>query len=153
MSTLEQLTYDAGRHALADQETFVAGVRQRAGTLLAAHALVASFLGDAALRDDTSSILSWAAIATLVAGLIVAAILLGPWRLRFAVDARDLYAQLQSSPRGPDADGHLATAGFAYQGLHADNMPRAHVMSLLLGILTILMIAQTIFWLLTLALD
>ncbi len=45
MSTLDQITYDAGRHALADQEAFVAGVRQRTGTLLAAHALVASFLG------------------------------------------------------------------------------------------------------------
>jgi hypothetical protein len=41
MGTLEQVTYDAGRHALADQEAFVADIRQRAGTLLAAHALVA----------------------------------------------------------------------------------------------------------------
>lgn len=150
MSMLEQITYDAGRHALADQAAFVAGVRQRAGTLLAAHALVASFLGGAALREDGSSTASWAALATLVAGLIVAAILLAPWRLRFAVDASDLYAQLQNSPLEPDADGHLATAGFAYQALHADNMSRARVMSSLLGILATLMIAQALFWLTTL---
>lgn len=42
---LEEIAYEAGRDALADQEALVAGVRQRTGTLLAAHALVASFLG------------------------------------------------------------------------------------------------------------
>jgi hypothetical protein len=45
MATLEEITYDASRSALADQESVAAGIRQRTGTLLAAHALVASFLG------------------------------------------------------------------------------------------------------------
>ncbi len=35
MRTLEEITYEAGRSALADQESLVAGVRQRIGTLLA----------------------------------------------------------------------------------------------------------------------
>lgn len=147
MSTLEQITYDAGRHALADQEGFVAGLRQRAGTLLAAHALVASFLGGTVLQDEGSSTFSWMALTTLVIGLIVAAILLAPWRLRFAVDARDLYRELQGTPIGPDTDDYLAGAGFAYQTLHADNMSRTHHMSSLLGTLAILMVTQTIFWL------
>jgi hypothetical protein len=30
--TLEEITYDAGRYALADQESLVAGIRQRTGT-------------------------------------------------------------------------------------------------------------------------
>jgi hypothetical protein len=147
MSTLDQITYDAGRHALADQEAFVAGVRQRAGTLLAAHALVASFLGGAALRDDGSSALTWAALAMLVAGLIIAAVLLAPWRLRFAIDARDLYERLQNAPLTARPDGHLAAAGFAYQALHADNVDRAQQMSWLLGLLAILMVTQTLLWL------
>ena len=37
MKTLEEITYEAGRHALAEQESAVAGIRQRTGTLLAAH--------------------------------------------------------------------------------------------------------------------
>lgn len=45
MPTLEEITYEAGRHALSDQDALVSGIRQRTGTLLAAHALVASFLG------------------------------------------------------------------------------------------------------------
>jgi len=32
MQTLEQIAYDAGRRALTDQETFVSGIPQRAGT-------------------------------------------------------------------------------------------------------------------------
>jgi hypothetical protein len=48
--TLEETTYEAGRSALADQESLVAGSRQRTGTLLAAHALVASFLGAITVR-------------------------------------------------------------------------------------------------------
>ncbi len=55
MQMLEQITYDAGRQALADQESLVAGIQQRTGTLLAAHALVASFLGGATLRDQGCS--------------------------------------------------------------------------------------------------
>jgi hypothetical protein len=39
------LFFQAGRDALSDQHGVVTGVRQRTGTLLAAHALVASFLG------------------------------------------------------------------------------------------------------------
>jgi hypothetical protein len=147
MSTLEQITYDAGRHALADQEAFVAGIRQRTGTLLAAHALVASFLGGAVLRDGASSASTWVALTALVAGLIVAAILLAPWRLRFAVDTRDLYRELRSASIESDAHGHLAGAGFAYQKLYTSNMARTRRMSSLLGAMAILMVAQTLFWL------
>lgn len=147
MSTLEQITYDAGRHALADQEAFVTDLRHRAGTVLAAHALVASFLGGTVLRGDGSSTLSWIALTTLLAGLIVAAILLAPWQLRFAIDARDLYRELRRASTEPNADGHLAGAGFAYQKLYTSNMARTRRMSSLLGVLAILMVAQTLFWL------
>ena len=51
MQTLEQIAYEAGRSALAEQESLVAALQQRTGTLLTAHALVASFLGGTTLRD------------------------------------------------------------------------------------------------------
>jgi hypothetical protein len=37
---------------------------------------------------------SWAALVMLVLGLIVSAVLLSNWKLRFAVDAPDLYVEL-----------------------------------------------------------
>jgi hypothetical protein len=33
MQTLEQIAYDAGLRALADQESLVSGIRQRTGTI------------------------------------------------------------------------------------------------------------------------
>jgi hypothetical protein len=87
--TLEEIVYDAGRGAPADQDALVAGIRQRTGTLLAAHALVASFLGAATIRETGLQAWGWLVISLLVVGLTSAGVLLAPWRLTFAVDARE----------------------------------------------------------------
>jgi hypothetical protein len=150
MPSLEDITYEAGRHALADQESLVSGIRQRTGTLLAAHALVASFLGAAAIRARGLHPLGWLAIVALVLGLGTAAALLAPWRLKFAVDARKLYDQLYPQAFAEaDADqlGWLAAAGYGYQALREENACRVRIMSVLSGALGILMIAQTLLWL------
>lgn len=154
--TLEEITYEAGRSALSDQESIVAGVRQRTGTLLAAHALVASFLGATVVRDHGLHPLGWVALLTLVAGLVVAAVLLAPWDLRFAIDARELYAQLYDeaiSEAGTNTFGWLAAAGFSYQKLGEQNAASVRRMSLLSGALGVLMVAQTLAWLAALALS
>lgn len=156
MRTLEEITYDAGRQALTDQESLVAGIQQRTGTLLAAHALVASFLGGTALRDEGNSALSWTALAALVLGLIAAAVLLAPWRLRFAVDARALYSQLSEmgvSEQQADAPDWLVVAGFAHQAMHEQNTRRVRRMSWLSGALAALMVVQTLAWLATLVVN
>jgi hypothetical protein len=150
MRTLEEITYEAGRGALADQESLVAGVRQRTGTLLAAHALVASFLGGATLRAQGLSALGWVALIALALGLLAAAILLAPWRLQFAVDARELYDELRDqaiSEELAETSDWLAAAGFSYQALHTLNAPRVRGASWLLGALAGLMVAQTLVWL------
>ncbi len=150
MRSLEEIAYEAGRGALADQEALVAGIRQRTGTLLAAHALVASFLGGTALRDHELSALGSVALVTLVLGLAAAAILLAPWRLGFAVDGRELYDRLRdqaASERQAGTSDWLAAAGFAYQVVHNENSQRVRRMSWLLGALAALMVAQTLAWL------
>jgi hypothetical protein len=53
-ATLEEIVFEAGRDALADQDSVVNGIRQRTGTLLAAHALVASFLGATTVGQGSS---------------------------------------------------------------------------------------------------
>jgi hypothetical protein len=154
--TLEEITYEAGRCALSDQESIVAGVRQRTGTLLAAHALVASFLGATAVRDVGLDPLGWVALLALVAGLVVAAVLLAPWNIRFAVDAHELYVEhYEQALAEVDAGtlGWLATAGFSYQKLREENAVRVRHMSLLSGALGVLMVAQTLAWLAALALE
>ncbi|HEV7528484.1 MAG TPA: hypothetical protein VGO29_06275 [Solirubrobacteraceae bacterium] len=156
MPSLEEITYDAGRSALSDQEALVAGVRQRTGTLLAAHALVASFLGATTVRARGLHTLSWIALVALVLGLVAAAILLAPWRLKFAVDARELYDELyEQAAAEAEAEtlGWLAAAGYGYQKLRAENAPKVRRMSWLSGALGVLMVAQTLAWLAGLAID
>ncbi len=150
MPTLEEITYEAGRSALADQESLIAGIRQRTGTLLAAHALVASFLGATVVRARGLHSFGWLALVALVLGLLAAAVLLAPWRLKFAVDARELYDELYeqaSSEAQADTLGWLAAAGYGYQRLRAENAMKVGRMSLLSGALSVLMIVQTLSWL------
>jgi hypothetical protein len=120
VKTLEEIAYEAGREALADQEALVAGVRQRTGTLLAAHALVASFLGGTTIRETGLDVWGWIAVTLLVVGLVAAAILLAPWNLKFSVDSRRLYEELYDEAAG-EAEagtlGWLASAGYGYQAL------------------------------------
>jgi hypothetical protein len=123
---LEEIVYEAGRDALADQEALVAGVRQRTGTLLAAHALVASFLGATTIREAGLEAWGWVASGCLVLGLIAAAVLLAPWRLKFAVDARQLYDELYAEAAAEaeaDTLGWLARAGYSYQALRERTPP------------------------------
>jgi len=82
------------------------------------------------------------------------AILLAPWKLKFAVDASDLYGQLyEQAANEADADtlGRLAAAGFGYQKLRAENTKKVRRMSWLSGSLGVLMVAQTLAWLAALA--
>ncbi len=156
MPRLEEITYEAGRQALADQEALVSGIRQRTGTLLAAHALVASFLGSATIRAHGLETLGWIALAALVLGLCVSALLLAPWQLKFAVDARELYDELYPEAEAEaeaDTLGWLAAAGYGYQALREENAGKVRVMSWLSGAVGILMIAQTISWLAALAIQ
>ena len=149
MKTLEEIAYEAGRDALADQASIVSEIRRSTGTLLAAHALVASFLGAAVLRAGGLHDWSWAALAALVAGLVVAATLLAPWRLAFAVEPRELYRELYERARSEartNAGEWLVAAGLGYERLRERNARRVNLMSTLSTTLAALIVVQTLAW-------
>lgn len=154
MKTLEEIAYDAGRHALSEQESEVAGIRQRTGTLLAAHALVASFLGATTLGADGLQGWSWIALTSLFVGLVVAAVLLAPWRLSFALDAGILYEDLHDElllAVTSDSPVWLAAAGYAYEKVRDQNVSRVRAMSVLLAVLSLVLVLQTLAWVVQLA--
>jgi hypothetical protein len=151
--TVEEIVFQAGRDALADQNGVVTGIRQRTGTLLAAHALVASFLGATTVKAKGLHGFSWAALVALLLGLIISAILLSNWKLRFAIDAPDLYRELyEEATAEADAEtlGWLVSAAYGYHNLRSENARRVLIMGILLTVLGALMVLQTVFWLLAL---
>ncbi len=128
MLTLEEVTYQAGRSALADQEALVEGIRQRTGTLLAGQALVASFLGSSVVQVGGLDVYAWLAVVLLVLGLAASAIVLGTWRIKFAMDARALYDELVRQASAEAANGTLgwlAEAGFGDQALRESNLVKS----------------------------
>jgi hypothetical protein len=150
---LEEIVFEAGRDALADQDGVVTGIRQRTGTLLAAHALVASFLGATTVKAKGLHGFSWAALVALVLGLVISAVLLSNWKLRFAVDAPDFYAELYDEAAveaETDTLGWLVSAAYGYHNLRRANAGRVRIMSALLTVLGALMVLQTLFWLVAL---
>jgi hypothetical protein len=151
--TLEEIVFQAGRDALADQDSVVTGLRQRTGTLLAAHALVASFLGATTVKAKGLHGFSWAALAALLLGLIIAAVLLSNWKLRFALDAPDLYLELYDEAADEaqsDTLGWLVSAAYGYHNLRRTNAKRVRIMGVLVTLLGVLMVLQTLFWLIAL---
>jgi hypothetical protein len=151
--TLEEIVFQAGRDALTDQDGVVTGIRQRTGTLLAAHALVASFLGATTVKAKGLHGFSWAALVALVLGLVISAVLLSNWKLRFAIDAPDFYAELYdeaASEAETDTLGWLVSAAYGYHNLRRANAKRVRIMGVLLTVLGALMVLQTLFWLIAL---
>lgn len=79
--------------------------------------------------------------AALVLGLVAAATLLSRWRLKFAIDARELYKDLYphaAAEAETEALGWLATAGYSYQALREENAPKVRTMSQLSSVLGVL---------------
>ncbi len=131
-------------------------MRLRTGTLLAAHALVASFLGATTVRAQGLNALGWVALIGLVSGLVVAAVLLAPWHMRFALNATEVYRELYeqaSRETETNAVGCLVAAGFGYERLRAANASKVRLMSMLSGALGVLMVMQTLAWLADLAIQ
>jgi hypothetical protein len=100
--------------------------------------------------------LSWVALGSLVAGLVLAAVILALCDLKFAVDAEFLYDALyeQASAEAEAGTlGWLAAPGFGYQRLREEDAGRVRRMSRCSGLLAVLMIVQTLAWLSALAID
>jgi hypothetical protein len=94
------------------------------------------------------------ALAALLVGLVVAAILLAPWDLNFALDAPRLYDELfEQAAAEAEAEtlGWLASAGYGYQALRTKNDPKVRRMSRMSGVLSVLVVVQTLSWFVDLA--
>jgi hypothetical protein len=109
--TPERIAYEGSLRALDRQAAALEALRARAGTLLAAAALVASFLGANALDHDPHALgVTIAAIALLAVMALVIAIL-WPYELTFRLSAKILLEDhAQPDNKTPEwlLEGYLA---------------------------------------------
>ena len=79
--------------------------------------------------------------------------LLSNWKLRFALDAPDLYLELYDEAADEaesDTLGWLVSAAYGYHNLRRTNARRVRIMGVLVTLLGVLMVLQTLFWLIAL---
>jgi hypothetical protein len=146
---VEEIAYDMSRAALADQASAVAGVRSRTATLVAAQALVASFLGDVATAGGSLDLWGWAAIGSLTIGLLLATLIVAPWKVEFSLDMLDLYPDLRAvAKEEADADslGWLTTVSYLYQERVLLNHTITHRLGRLSAALGVVTTVQSLLW-------
>lgn len=89
------LVYELALRSLDQQERELSELRSRTNTVIAAAALIASFLGAAAIREHAGlSALALLALAVLVITGALSLYVLWPRELGFAFDARATYGEL-----------------------------------------------------------
>lgn len=105
-----ELSYRSSAQALVQQEAALNELRSRTGTLLAANAVTASFLGAVALKDGSVDVAAGLAVICFVFSLGAALFILLPrTRLRFSISGPVLYETLYEC--GDDAEEiHRRTA-------------------------------------------
>lgn len=85
------LVYEESRRALDAQQSSLDNLRTRTGVLIAATAIVSSFLGGQALGDGQFTLWSWAAIGGFfIAGLVAVVVLFPLWRWKFTSEVNTL---------------------------------------------------------------
>ena len=149
--TLEELLYETASRSLQQQERQVAELRARTGTLLAAAALSASFLGATAVDRDGLSALVALAIVALAASVGLCLYVLVPHRMVFALDVRELHEALF-----PDVDDdRLIHARLAYElhDIRADNQPMVDQLFARFRGAALILAAEVLLWITALALS
>ncbi|MDX6698895.1 MAG: hypothetical protein QOE65_2292 [Solirubrobacteraceae bacterium] len=96
MPTLEQLAYELALRALGQQEAALVELRSRTGTLLAASALTASFLGAPALSGGLDVPVALALAAFVAVVLISTSVLLPKDDLTFALAGANVHEALRN---------------------------------------------------------
>jgi hypothetical protein len=146
---VEEIAYDMSRTALADQASSVAGIRSRTATLVAAQALVASFLGDVATDGGALDPWGWAAIGALTVGLLLATLIVAPWKMRFSLDVHEIYPDLRAvadEEAGAITLAWLVTVSYLHQERFLWNRRATRRLDRLSAALGIVTTVQSLLW-------
>jgi hypothetical protein len=153
-----ELAYEASIRAIDNQAATVESLRSRAGTILAATALVTSFFGGQALTRGVSSPLHVVSFTTAALGSFIAVSLLSltillPFRLRFSLRARAILSFFEEEAEdGPvGAAETLREVALQYESMHEFNARQIRVLVVCFRLAIPCLVGEVGFWLTVLA--
>lgn len=150
MTDVPTLVYELALRSLDQQERELAELRARTNTVIAAAALIASFLGAAAIREHRG-LSAWSVIALVVLALTggLSLFVLWPRELRFAFDARATYRELYPLATNI-AEAQLSVA-YSARDRYRENKRRIDRLELAFQTAVLTLGMQTLLWALALA--
>lgn len=127
--SIYQIAYEVSREAIRQQHQALTNLRARAATVVAGAALVASFLGPDALKDDVVEVFLAGGLAGLVLVLFASTVVLWPYGFRFRLSARTLLDEHAAVDPPTDLDHFYAFLAATLEDHHDANervMHRLH---------------------------
>lgn len=150
MTDIPTVVYELALRSLDQQERELGELRARTNTLIAASALIASFLGAAAI-DASGKVSGWAVVALLAFGVtaVLSLAVLWPREMSFAFDARQTYDELYPLVNKiPEAQLSVA---YSARDKYLKNKTIIDKLELAFQVALVTLGAQTLSWALALA--
>lgn len=145
---LEKLAFSLSLRSLEHQEATLDDLRSRTGTLLAASALVASFLGSRVLEDGLGVLAVLALLAFLISILASVYVLLPKPHLIFSLRGSVLFEEEADDPGGLD-ETHRKLA-YWLDGYRDSNEPTVEKLFRTYGLATAAVVVEVILWMIEL---
>ena len=153
-----ELAYEASVRAIENQAATVESLRSRAGTILAATALVTSFFGGQALTRTESSplhVLSFttAALGSFIAVSLLSLTILLPFTLRFSLSARAIlrfFEDVAESDRVSPPEAFREVA-LQYEAMYDSNATQIRRLAVCFRLAIVCLLGEVGFWLTVLA--
>jgi hypothetical protein len=150
VTDIPTIVYELALRSLDQQERELAELRSRTNTVIAAAALIASFLGAATIRENSGlGALTILALVVLVITGGLSLWVLWPRELRFAIDARATYEDLYPLLDDP-AEAQLRVA-YGGRDRYTRNKESIDQLELAFQAAVLMLGVQTVLWALALA--
>jgi hypothetical protein len=149
-----ELAYEASIRAIENQAATVESLRSRAGTILAATALVTSFFGGQALVRAGGSPLhlvsyTTGALASFIGASLVTLTMLLPFTLRVTLSAVEILSFVENDPRADQltSTGVLREVALQYESMYDSNDRQLRILEACFRLAIVFLVAEVAFWL------
>lgn len=142
---LELVAYQTASRDLDRQEAALNELRARAGTVLTASSIVASFLGSQAIKQVGFGVLTWTALVAFLASVVLGVWILVPRpTLTFALDGPAVYQALyEHGENMPEVHRRRA---YWIAGFYTKNQIKIDRLALTYQVAAAAVVAESILW-------